>query len=316
MKSLCQLLGALGCALLLTAPALRAEEGGSGHYLPGSIASFVDGTPTAPAFVTRLNLIGYDASHPAPLPIAGLQPANVEANLFAAGLTMAWRPKWEPAPGWSYAMSATLAHINLEVAGNLTVLGQTVRRKTSVSGLGDIVLMPVMLSYTINPDLHLDFRTGIYAPTGSYQLGRLANTGKNFWTFEPTVGLAYFGLKNGREASLFMGMDFNGENDATHYDSGNQFRLDGTLAQHFPLAGGIAGVGLSAFNYDQVSADSGSGASFGAFKGHTFGYGPAVSFVTKAGSADLIVELKWLRETQTKNRLQGDYLWAKVVFKF
>ena len=31
-------------------PLLRAEEGGSGHYLPGSIASFVDGVTVPAAF--------------------------------------------------------------------------------------------------------------------------------------------------------------------------------------------------------------------------------------------------------------------------
>jgi hypothetical protein len=236
--------------------------------------------------------------------------------MFAAGLTLLWRPEWELAPGWSYAMSTTLPHVNLEVAGNLTVGNATVRRSTSVSGLGDIVLIPAQLNYTFSPDLHFDFRTAFYAPTGSYQLGRLANTGKNFWTFEPTAALLYFGQKNGREASLFAGFDFNSENDATHYQSGTQFHLDGTLAQHFPLAGGLAGVGLSAFYYDQITGDSGSGATLGDFQGHTVGYGPVASFVTKAGKTDLIVELKWLRETDTKNRLQGDYLWAKVVFKF
>jgi hypothetical protein len=48
-----------GCAFSLR-PSLQAEEGGTGHYLPGSIASFVDGTPAAPTFVTRFNGIYYD----------------------------------------------------------------------------------------------------------------------------------------------------------------------------------------------------------------------------------------------------------------
>jgi hypothetical protein len=43
-----------GCALLFPS-SLQAEEGGSGHYLPGSIASFVDGVPSDPAFVSRFN---------------------------------------------------------------------------------------------------------------------------------------------------------------------------------------------------------------------------------------------------------------------
>jgi hypothetical protein len=89
-------------------PALRAEEGGSGHYLPGAIASFVDGAPAAPTFVTRFNGVDSSSSFSGSLPIPGIQPApvNVKAESYAAGFTFLWRPKFEPAPGLSDAMSA------------------------------------------------------------------------------------------------------------------------------------------------------------------------------------------------------------------
>ena len=83
-----------------------------------------------------------------------------------------------------------------------------------------------------------------YAPTGDYEVGRLANPGKNYWTFEPTLALMYFGQKNGFEASLFTGMSFNLENEETDYTSGNLFHVDGTLAQIYALA--AAGMPLAA----------------------------------------------------------------------
>jgi hypothetical protein len=296
--------------------AVFAEEGGTGHYLPGAIASFVDGTPAGPTFVARFNGIYYDGSISGPLPIAGLGPVNVDAQSYAAGLTFLWRPKFEVAPGLSYAMSTTIPYVWLEVKGDVTVGPTTVRTSSSVNDLGDIVLMPVMLSYTVSRDIHLDLRGGIYAPTGDYEVGRLANTGKNFWTFEPTFGFLYFGQTNGIEASVYTGMDFNTENNDTHYKSGTQFHVDGTLAQHLPLLGGLAGVGVSGYWYDQVTGDSGSGATFGDFKGRTTGVGPALSYVCKVGGNDLITEVKWLHEVETRKRLEGDYLWLKVVLKF
>jgi hypothetical protein len=144
----------------------------------------------------------------------------------------------------------------------------------------------------------------------------LANTGKNFWTLEPTLGFLYFGQKNGIEASVYAGMDFNTENEDTSYQSGTQFHLDGTLAQHFKFAGGLAGAGVTGFWYDQLTGDSGGGATFGAFKAQTAGVGPALSYVRKIGSADMIAEIKWLHEVETRNRLEGDYLWLKLIFKF
>jgi hypothetical protein len=49
-----------------------------------------------------------------------------------------------------------------------------------VSGLGDIILMPLMLNYNVSPDINWNFRFSIFAPTGSYGTGRLANHGQEF----------------------------------------------------------------------------------------------------------------------------------------
>lgn len=317
MNGLTRLAVCCGGGLLLQT-GLLAEEGGSGHYLPGSIASFVDGTPLTPTFVTRFNGLFYNGSISGVLPISGIQPApvNVDAESYAAGLTLLWRPKIELAPGLSYAMSTTVPYVWLTVKGDVSAGPGTVRRTSSVNAVGDVVLMPLMLSYAFSSDVHLDFRTGLYAPTGDYEVGRLANTGKNFWTIEPTIGFLYFGQKNGREASVYAGADFNTENEDTHYKSGTPFHVDGTLAQHFPLLGGLMGVGVSGYWYDQLTGDSGSGASFGDFKGRTTGVGPALSYVGRVGGRDLIAEVKWLHEVDTRNRLEGDYLWLKVILKF
>ncbi len=118
------------------------------------------------------------------------------------------------------------------------------------------------------------------------------------------------------EASAFAGFDLNTENKDTNYKSGTQAHLDGTLAQHFPLFGGLGGAGVSAYYYQQVTGDGGSGATLGDFKGKSVGVGPARSYVSKIGKHDTIAELKWLHEIETKNRLEGDIVWLKAVFKF
>jgi hypothetical protein len=318
MKAKTTLLAALcGCSLLLQ-PYLHAEEGGSGHYMPGSISDFVDGVPAKPAFIARYNLLYYHGSVSAnvPIPIGGQTTLGAEATSWAHGLTLAWRPPIDQGDRWSYALSATVPFVWMDVSANVTSGPLTGNRSSSLNSIGDIVLMPLMLNYNINSNLNANFRVGIYAPTGDYEVGRLANTGKNFWTFEPTLGLMYFGLNNGREASIFVGADFNTENPDTHYRSGTQFHVDGTLAQHFPLLGGLAGVGVNGFWYDQITGDSGSGATFGDFKSRTTGLGPVLSYVFKVGKTDMIAELKWLHEVDTTKRLEGDIVWFKLVAKF
>jgi len=315
---------AIGLATLLVvfAGTAAAEEGGSGHYLPGSIASFIDAVPPQETFIIRLNVLNYNGAVGAnvAIPVGGMSAIGVDANSSAYGLTLAWRPPVELGVRWSYAMSATIPYVTVDVAVNATTtLGGvplSAARSQRASGLGDVVLLPLMLNYNVNPDLNYNFRLAAYAPTGSYEVGRLANTGKNFWTIEPTLGLVYFGQKNGIEGALYFGADFNQENPDTHYKSGTQLHLDGTLAQHFPLAGSLAGVGVSGFYYEQVTGDSGSGATFGDFKAKSVGAGPALSYVSKLGGHDLIAELKWLHEFETRNRLEGDTIFLKVVMKF
>jgi hypothetical protein len=302
--------------LILTSTALVAEEGGSGHYLPGSMASFMDGVPTEPTFIVRLNYMNYQGSSSIPLPRTGggiITNADATANALAA--TVLWAPDWDLGWGdkWQFAMSATIPVLNMDLSGG--VLGIT--RQNDRTALGDIVLMPLMVNYNVNKDLNINARLGFYAPTGDYELGRFVNNGKNFWTAEPTIGIVYFGQKNGIEASLFFGVDYNWENPDTNYKSGTQIHFDGTLAQHFPFAGGISGVGVTAYWYNQVNDDSGEGVApifANDFQAKAAGVGPVVSWMDKTGK--YIAELKYLSDFENENRLDGDTLWFKFITKF
>jgi hypothetical protein len=312
------LAGSLVLLVVILPLSACAEEGGSGHYLPGSMASFIDAVPLRETFIMRANIIYYNGSIGAnkQLPIAGQTTLGANASSWGLGLTVLWRPPLDLGERWSYAMSATIPYLFMDVDVDATSTLGSLTRSSSTNGLGDIVLMPLMLNCNVNPDFNVNFRVGAYAPTGSYEVGRLANTGKNFWTIEPVLGLMYFGQKNGFEASAFVGADFNTANNNTNYKSGTQFHLDGTLAQHFPLFGGLAGAGVSAYYYQQVTGDSGSGATLGDFKGKTTGVGPVASYMRKIGGHDTVFEFKWLHELETKNRLEGDILWLKAVYKF
>ena len=59
-----------------------AEEGGSGHYLPGSMASFVDGVPLKETFIVRANVVNYNGTISAkkPIPIGGRTTLGADAT--------------------------------------------------------------------------------------------------------------------------------------------------------------------------------------------------------------------------------------------
>ncbi len=299
------------CALSISSTMLQAEEGGSGHYMPGSISSFIDGAPASGGIYTRLDYLNYQGSSSLQLPIAGNPVANADAVSNALALTVLWSPRVDTGiEKLHWAVAATIPVLNMDISGDIAHIHQGGDR----TALGDIVFSPLMVNYAADQDFNINFRVNLYAPTGSYEVGRLINNGKNFWTAEPTVGWMYFGKENGIEASLFFGADFNQENTDTDYKSGTQVHFDGTLAQHFPFMGGFGGAGISGYWYKQVSNDSGQGAKFGAFRAEAAGAGPVLSWVDKTGK--YIGEIKYLQDFENEKRLDGDTVWLKLLAKF
>lgn len=298
---------------------LHAEEGAGGHYLPGTNSSFIDALPPEPGFViaNAFTLYKGDAGKDRPLEFGGLIGLNANAECVADTLFFIRVTPLELLGG-NYAFAAAIPFVNLEVEAVLVPpVGPATRRSDSASGLGDIVIYPFMLGWAPSPDLKYDVRLGIYAPTGCYEAGQLANTGRNFWTFEPSASVSWLSKKTGTEATLFTGLDFNTENPDTNYKSGTSFHLDGTLAQHFPIGDlGILGIGANGFYYRQISGDSGKGATLGDFKGSTAGVGPVISFTTKVDGHDLAAEIKWLPELDVEKRLKGDTVWFKIGMVF
>lgn len=305
--------------LLAVAIAARAEEGGTGHYAPGSFASFVDVLPGEPA-VGVFNYFAYyngSAAANRQFPIGGQIAANVDATSYADSPGAFWVTPLNIF-GAYYAAGVAIPFVWTDVKAQVKgPLGNTVSRSDYVTGLGDVEFWPVALSWTAwSTNLHVDFFGGIYAPTGDYQQGRLANQGLGYWTFEPGILISYLGQKNGIEFSTYIGYDINTKNTVTDYQSGQQFHIDVTLAQHFPLGPGFLGLGANGFYLQQTTGDSGSGARLGSFEEMTAGVGPVLSYAGQIGKTPFAAEVKWLPQIGTHNTLKGDYIWFKVGVQF
>ena len=307
--------------LTLIAITGRAEQAGAGHYIPGATASFIDMTTDIPGLAAMNIFLDYnnanaDASHG--LPFGGALALNVNANATADSVFMMYT--FEPLIlGGHYAIAAAPGYVaqTVKASGTIDIQGVTINKSVSqtAQGFGDIEFWPFLLGWT-NGDFKYDTRLAIYAPSGNYVQGNLANVGLGYWTFEPEINFSWLSSKIGTEVSVFTGMDFNTKNTEADYQSGDIFHIDGTLAQHLPLFGGFAGVGVNGSYYKQFTADSGSGARLGSFEALSEGVGPEASYIHLFGEKQLAFEVKWLPQTQVENSLKGNFIWVKLAFIF
>lgn len=314
-----KILFTVSAVALTLASTARAEEGGAGHYAPGSFASFIDALPGQPSIAVFNYFTYYNGSAGASrtFPIAGDVAFNVDATSYCDTLGVFWVTPLKIF-GAYYAPGISLPFVSTDIGARvrLSSVG-AVSRNDSVGGLGDINFWPVALSWSaFNKDLHVDFFGGIYAPSGGFQSDRLANQGLGYWTFEPGVLVSYLGQKNGFEFTTYIGYDINTENTVTNYQSGQVFHIDATVAQHLPLGKGVIGIGANGFYLQQFTGDSGSGARLGSFEEMTAGVGPVLSYAGQIGKTTFAAELKWLPQIGTQNTLNGDYIWFKVGVQF
>ncbi len=301
---------------LIWGPATLASEGGTTHYLPGSAATLIDLPPSKPGWVVEPIYLHYsgDASASRPISIGGTLAAGLDATSDAV-LAGGFYTFDEPVLGAHFSMGVYVPYVWITANATVTTPFGALRREDDASGIGDATLIPAIFAWKTG-DWQYSAFIPISAPTGDYDTGQLANPGLNYWTFDPTLGVAYSGSKNGFNATLFVGYSMNSENDATDYRSGSQLHIDASIQQLLPVGPGYLGVGVEGFYVEQMTDDDGSGATLGSFKGRTAGFGPVVSYVVPSKKANLVAEFRWLPETDVENRLEGDYVWVKIAYQF
>jgi len=312
-------------SLVIAPQTITAGEGGTSHILPGATATLMDLPPTSPGWFFKPMYLHYHGTVSAKIPTAVGLAGNVDATADTVVLGGGYTFEQTVLGGAHYTFAAFLPYSWLDISANVETpsvsvrrqrkVSVTVRRHSTVSDFGDLTLVPVMLAWKCG-DWQLDTMLPIYAPTGSYKKGRLGNPGLNYWTFDPNIGVAYSDKKSGFNAILRVGSAINTENPDTNYRSGSLLHFEGVIQQILPVCSGFLTLGAEGFYFDQVTSDSGSGSNLGDFKGRTAGVGPVLGYIQPFGKQSMVVDLKWLPELDTKKRLEGDYIWLKMAFKF
>lgn len=303
---------AAGLGALMLSTVANAEEGGSGRYLPGGVATLIDVAPTQPGWVLFPLYLRYDGnfSSSVSVPVGGAISVGLDAKVDSVSLG-AFYTFDQTVLGARYSVGGFLPYVKMDVTGTVGGFSRTDR----VEGFGDITILPLMLAWE-SGQWQYDAVLPLYAPTGKFKAGNLANLGLNYWTIDPTIAASYSNEKTGFNFGINAGVTFNTTNKATDYRSGSVLHAEVSVQQLLPIGPGLFGFGVNGFLYNQISGDSGSGATSGDFKGRSLGVGPVIDYILPTKTGALVFEAKWLPELDTKNRLEGDYFWFKAALQF
>jgi hypothetical protein len=283
-----------GSALVVALPAAQATEGGGSSY-PMGAENYMTGAMPPPGWYGQVFAESYRADRL--LDNQGHRAVNdfrLSADVIAPRLIWVTDQK---------LLGGDLAfHINVPLVDLKVDLNGQHQRKT---GVGDIIFGPA-LGYHYSEKFHAIYAVDVFAPTGRYDQGDLANIGRNYWAFEPIAAFSYID-PTGINADLKMMYDFNLRNRDTDYRSGQEAHADYSLGWGFGN-GWVVGVG--GYIYHQTTDDRQNGDVVDDNKGRAFAIGPSIKY---SSGSKWFVTAKWQKESEVRNRPEGDAYWVKFT---
>ena len=176
-------------------------------------------------------------------------------------------------------LTAGTAQANAAVQAKILATGASQNLETS--GVGDTELSTVWIRHADR--LKVAAGVSLFVPTGSYDKNRGPNPGfGNFYTLRPGVAVTYNLNPKQSDESWDAGVTIagrvsygiNSRNKDTDYRSGNFIYSEGGIVK----VNGDWAYGVNVFTIQQISDDTGSGATLGGNRYKTNGVGPFISF--------------------------------------
>lgn len=325
------------CAGLALLNGTEAVEGGSGVYALGYISPQAGLMPKSGTYLSY-NYYGYQGKSTTavsavkqvaipgthlklPVQLNGSMKTEVNSYSSLFSLTHVFAEKLLGGqPGLAVLLPYAKADLDLSGSGVLSLtspfghvhhLNLSGNNSQSTSGIGDTTLSGLLGWH--HGRWHTMTMFNLYVPTGGYDRQRLVNIGRNHWAAEPMVALTYLNEASGLEVSGATGVTFNQKNPDTEYKSGTELHLDLSVIQHFSE---MFYIGLAGYAYQQLTGDSGSGAS-DANKGQVYGLGPILGGAIPIGQKQkLFINGRYYQEFGVENRLKGNTFFLTATVKF
>lgn len=195
---------ALGICMMSAA---HATEGGGGAY-PNGAEDFLSGALPPPGTYLINYFTHYSADRfngndgsKAPFKFELDATADVIRLIHVTDKTIL-------GASWAMHLFVPVANVDVTTPGG----------NQSRLGIGDLIVDPFILGWH-SRNLHAAAGVDIYIPTGAKASPSMPPVGRNYWTFEPVVGVTYLS-DSGLDVSAKMMYDINTINSTTDYTSG------------------------------------------------------------------------------------------------
>lgn len=322
MKRLC--VGRLGvsiaaaafCAGITLGPGdLHATESGASLYVPGFRGPLAGMVPP-PGFYFESDFYSYSGKLSAgrQTQFGGAVLANVKVEARVGFVTPTWVTPIEILGG-KLGFALLLPFGEPRVSAGALIAAPRLGRSLGVSQRDSAFLFgdPILTSFVgwHAGNFHWQVGGSVNIPSGTYRDGQLSNLSFNRWIGDFSAAATWLDPKIGLDISGSAGIEINGTNDDTDYKSGNAVHVDIAVSQY--LSKEFA-IGALFSHYQQITGDSGAGASLGPYKGRTTAVGGTIGYTFNVGTTPVSTRLKILREISVDNRPQGTIALVTVAF--
>ncbi|WHS57652.1 transporter [Pseudomonas sp. G2-4] len=222
----------------------------------------------------------------------------VDVDVVGTGFQFHYVPGIELLGG-SYRAATTIPLVS--------VTQRTSAGKSTSTGISDITLTPVSISWMLSPGIFTSSSLAFGVPTGSFDArGNHPNLGANVVATQFSQAFSY--LRDGWNLSTDLTFSTQSKNKDTDYTSGNELLLNWTAMKDFSGHS----IGLVGYGRWQMTGDRNDGAEYG---GTTFGrsrqVAAGIGYTRQFGA--IAVNANILSDFASRNALSGQLFQANII---